>query len=412
MNNHIIFVMILTLSFLFSCKKEKEDDKGLLLGAALIAGQSTTLSANTEKSETVATPTFSPTAGTYTSAQNVTISSTTSGAEIRYTTDGSEPTCSTGTVYSAAVSVTATTTLKAVGCKTGMTASSVASALYTIQYTLGGTVSGLTGTVVLTNGSVDKSISASGSYTFDAAVNSGSSYTVTVKTQPSSQTCTVSNGTGTANATVSNIDVSCGVPCLEGRPGGTETYAWGTFTDQCNGTLKFVGVAGNFGGQDYTAQTLTFMKCTQGQTWNSGTNDCTGTGDSGTKYGAVQKQFCSSNDSTCDNGTVLTSGALFDSCNTLSFAGKGAGSWRVTTKNELKTLIHCTNKTMPNDLSSCGNYTFPSINHLFPNTVVNYYWSSSSSSIFTAFAVSFINGNVSYYSKTNTVYVRCVLSGQ
>ncbi|MCB1160474.1 MAG: hypothetical protein KDK45_23440, partial [Leptospiraceae bacterium] len=83
MNNHIIFVMILTLSFLFSCKKEKEDDKGLLLGAALIAGQSTTLSANTEKSETVATPTFSPTAGTYTSAQNVTISSTTSGAEIR-----------------------------------------------------------------------------------------------------------------------------------------------------------------------------------------------------------------------------------------------------------------------------------------------------------------------------------------
>jgi chitinase len=83
--------------------------------------------------ETVATPTFSPDAGTYTSAQSVTIASTTSSAEIRYTTDGTEPTCTTGTVYSAAVSITATTTLKAIGCKTGATASSVVSGAYTIS---------------------------------------------------------------------------------------------------------------------------------------------------------------------------------------------------------------------------------------------------------------------------------------
>ena len=38
-----------------------------------------------------ATPTFSPAAGTYSSAQTVTISTTTGGATIRYTTDGTTP---------------------------------------------------------------------------------------------------------------------------------------------------------------------------------------------------------------------------------------------------------------------------------------------------------------------------------
>ena len=82
---------------------------------------------------TVATPTFSPAGGTYSTAQSVTISTTTSGATIRYTTDGSTPTSTTGTVYSSAVSIAVTTTLKAIAYKSGMTDSGVATATYTIS---------------------------------------------------------------------------------------------------------------------------------------------------------------------------------------------------------------------------------------------------------------------------------------
>ena len=81
---------------------------------------------------TVAAPGFSPAAGTYTSAQTVTISSATSGASIRYTTDGSTPTATTGTVYSAPITISSTTTLKAIAYKSGMTNSSVTSGTYTI----------------------------------------------------------------------------------------------------------------------------------------------------------------------------------------------------------------------------------------------------------------------------------------
>src|ERR1041384_5821104 len=46
---------------------------------------------------TVATPTFSPAGGTFTSAQSVTISTTTAGASIHFTVDGSTPTASSPT---------------------------------------------------------------------------------------------------------------------------------------------------------------------------------------------------------------------------------------------------------------------------------------------------------------------------
>ena len=80
----------------------------------------------------VAAPTFSPAPGTYAAAQSVTISTTTSGATIRYTTDGSTPGETVGTVYSGLISVTGTMTIKAVAYKTGLTTSSVSTGAYTI----------------------------------------------------------------------------------------------------------------------------------------------------------------------------------------------------------------------------------------------------------------------------------------
>ncbi len=80
-----------------------------------------------------AAPTFSPAGGTYTSAQSVTLASTTSGAAIRYTTDGSTPTSTTGTLYTGPVTVSTTSTVKAIAYASGYTDSAVTSATYTIS---------------------------------------------------------------------------------------------------------------------------------------------------------------------------------------------------------------------------------------------------------------------------------------
>jgi len=81
----------------------------------------------------VEAPVFSPGEGTYTTAQSVTISCGTSGAAIRYTTDGSTPDSTNGTLYSTPVNIPSTTTLKAIAYKSGMQNSAVSAAVYTIQ---------------------------------------------------------------------------------------------------------------------------------------------------------------------------------------------------------------------------------------------------------------------------------------
>jgi uncharacterized repeat protein (TIGR03803 family) len=83
-------------------------------------------------------------------------------------------------------------------------------------YAIGGTVSGLSGTglVLENNGGDNLAVGGNGSFTFSTAVTAGSTYNVTVLTQPSNpaQTCTVANGSGTANANVTNVQVSCAPP--------------------------------------------------------------------------------------------------------------------------------------------------------------------------------------------------------
>lgn len=81
--------------------------------------------------EQVAAPVFDPAPGTYQGAQNVTITCETAGADIYYTTDGSEPSTSS-TKYNGAINISKTTTIKAIAVKGGMTDSEVATAEYNI----------------------------------------------------------------------------------------------------------------------------------------------------------------------------------------------------------------------------------------------------------------------------------------
>jgi len=77
------------------------------------------------------TPTFSPTSGTYATAQTVTIVTSTRGETVYYTTDGTTPTTSSAK-YTAAIVVNGTETLKAIGTAPGFTDSATATATYTI----------------------------------------------------------------------------------------------------------------------------------------------------------------------------------------------------------------------------------------------------------------------------------------
>ncbi len=79
-----------------------------------------------------ATPAFSESGGTYTSAQTVTISDATPGATIYYTTNGTTPTPSS-TVYSGAITVSATETIEAIAVANGYSTSAVELATYTIS---------------------------------------------------------------------------------------------------------------------------------------------------------------------------------------------------------------------------------------------------------------------------------------
>jgi len=79
-----------------------------------------------------ATPAFSPAPGTFTSVQSVTLSDSTTGAAIYYTTNGSTPTAAS-TLYSAPIAVSATTTIEAIAVASGYTNSAVATGAYTIN---------------------------------------------------------------------------------------------------------------------------------------------------------------------------------------------------------------------------------------------------------------------------------------
>jgi hypothetical protein len=72
------------------------------------------------------------------------------------------------------------------------------------SFNIGGTVTGLSGVLIIQNNSGDDTVldqtgSWDGSFTFKSSISSGSTYSISVKLQPNSQTYTVSNASGTAS---------------------------------------------------------------------------------------------------------------------------------------------------------------------------------------------------------------------
>lgn len=132
-----------------------------------------TFTVETTAQETVATPTFSPVAGTYTNAQSVTIACATDGATIYYTTDGTEPSATNGTVYSEAIAVNETTTIKAIAVKNGMANSAVAEAEYIIDIAVDYAVSVSPDGGTIDFGTVDPESNASSTRTI-TVTNTGS----------------------------------------------------------------------------------------------------------------------------------------------------------------------------------------------------------------------------------------------
>lgn len=101
-------------------------------------------------------------------------------------------------------------------------------------YTIGGALSGLAAgrTVTLQNNAEnDLVLSANGNFAFTTLLSQGVAYAVTIKTQPSGQRCSVLQGTGTATANVSNVQVRC-----ENLPAATYTVG-GAVTGLNGGTL-------------------------------------------------------------------------------------------------------------------------------------------------------------------------------
>lgn len=121
-----------------------------------------------------------------------------------------------------------------------------------IQYTIGGTVSGLLSgksVVLLNNGGDNLTVSANGSFTFLGKLVEDNTYAVTVGTQPPGQRCTVTNGSGTVGvANVTSVVVACVITEITG-PTSTGTGMAKATIDGAGAACGFVQGASAFVAQ-------------------------------------------------------------------------------------------------------------------------------------------------------------------
>ena len=141
--------------------------------------------------------------------------------------------------------------------------------------TIGGNLTGLaagTGVVLENNGGDNLSVATNGSFTFSQAIGQGAAYNVTILTQPLQQTCSVTNGSGTASANVTNVQVACAANAysiggnLTGLAAGTSVVLQDNGGDNLtltnNGTFTFSQNVAAFNPYTVTVLTQPHQVCT------------------------------------------------------------------------------------------------------------------------------------------------------
>jgi hypothetical protein len=208
-------------------------------------------------------------------------------------------------------------------------------------FTIGGSVTGLTGTglILQDNGGDDLTISANGSFTFKTAIVANKPYLVTVSVPPATppQTCTVAAGSGNATANVTTVVVTCttGTQAI----GVTVAGLTGTGLVLQNGT-EFLTITGT----TTTSQFKTAIPF--GQTYNvtvstqpiNPAQTCTVTGGSGTSTAGVSINV----QVTCSLGTLSIGGSV---------SGYSGGTGFALQNNGVDTL----------SITKNGAFTFPTL---------------------------------------------------
>ena len=162
---------------------------------------------NNPGAQQVMAPTATPPAGSYITVPTVTLSTTTTGAAIYYTIDGSDPkTSNTRAVYSTPFNVAASATVKAYAVKTGMSDSQVVSFAYTINLL---PLQAAAPTADPTPGSYDAAVSVS----LNSATDGATIYYTTDNSDPKT------SGTRLTYSTPININASATIKAYAVKPG-------------------------------------------------------------------------------------------------------------------------------------------------------------------------------------------------
>jgi hypothetical protein len=176
-----------------------------------------------------AAPAFSPAAGSYTSAQAVTITSATTNATVYYTTDGSTPTTAS-TPYKDAINVSTTETLQAIAVAGGYSDSVVSTAAYAITLSNPTPVISNTDPAYTRAGGAGFAITVSGSgFTTGSTVYWGS---IALTTQYVSDTRLTASITASEIANAGATAITVQSPA----PGGGTSTAWQFEVDSASST--------------------------------------------------------------------------------------------------------------------------------------------------------------------------------